>query len=116
MFTLFSTKMPPTFYDVQTVDAHVLNPRHYPDLSAERNFSMLVTVGGYLRLEDASNGPLHEFSETFVLIPNRAKLMGKGAQMGKRDFLIQNQIFRFVVSHDPIQTAGWTSMDVDDMT
>lgn len=115
-FTLFSTRMPPTFYDIQTVDAHVLSNRYYADLSAERNFSMILIVGGYVRLEDATNGPLHEFSETFCLIPNRAKLMGKGAAMSKRDYLIQNQVFRYVVSHDPIQTAGYQTMDVDEMT
>ncbi|KAF2671499.1 NTF2-like protein [Microthyrium microscopicum] len=114
MQKLFVDEMPPTFYEVQAVDAQVLNSRYFPDLGSDRNISIAVTVAGFLRLEHPKTGPLHEFSENFILIPNRAKLMNKGVGQSKRDWLIQNQIFRYVVTHDPIETAGWTTtMEVD---
>jgi NTF2-related export protein 1/2 len=109
-------EMPYTFYEVQSLDCQVLNPQYYSATSgvrmpADKNLSIAVIVSGYLRLEDRKEGPMKEFSETFVLIPNKDKSSGKGSQASKRTWLIQHQVFRYVVSHEA--AAGLASMDLE---
>jgi len=71
-------------------------------------------VSGYLRLENASWGPMHEFNESFILIPNRDKLTHrKGPNSVKPSWLIQSQNFRHVVSHEDTADLEPT-MDLDD--
>jgi NTF2-related export protein 1/2 len=101
----FQTKfqeMPFTFYEVQSLNAHVLNPCLDPNgaktrKEAERNLSLAVHVSGYVRLNERKDGPLRGFSEEFVLMPNKGELGGKGtAKSGEgRQWLIQVQNFRF---------------------
>lgn len=97
--------MPYTFFELQSVNAHVLNPSLAPlDDSAkqkdrEMNISILVQVSGHVRLFERKEGPLRGFSDTLVLVPNKeeAGAKGKGKTGEGRSWLIQNQNFRFVV-------------------
>jgi Nuclear transport factor 2 (NTF2) domain len=106
--------MPALWYEIQTVDAQILNPRFFPDLSNDRNFSLLVMVSGYMRVDDKELGPMHEFSETFVLVPNRERILQRGGGHGKRQWLIQSQIFRYLVSHEDTVGMETTGMEMDD--
>jgi hypothetical protein len=110
----FVARMPWAAYEVQTLDCQALNRRFHPGVRNPANVSLLVATSGYLRLENAKWGPLHEFSETFVLVPNRDRLVQRGAGQRKPPWLIQSQIFRYVVSHNDT-TDLEPSMDVDDM-
>jgi NTF2-related export protein 1/2 len=104
---------PALWFDIQTVDCHVVNPRTFPELSNDKNFSMVVIVSGYMRVDDKEMGPMHEFSETFQLVPNREKMMQRGSGAGKRQWLIQSQIFRYLVSHE--DTVGMEAgMEIDE--
>jgi len=105
---MFEECMPFTHYDVQSFDCHVLNPTALapdklkggsgdPDKDIERRMSIVVLVSGTLRLEEPKTGPLRQFSETFVLVPNPEKAPGKGPKAEKKGWLIQNQNFRYVV-------------------
>ncbi|QDS72503.1 hypothetical protein FKW77_000035 [Venturia effusa] len=98
-------------YDVHAVDAQVLNSVFDgdagPKVKPSKNISILVLVNGHLRLEERKTGPLKEFSESFVLVPNIEKMtLEKGPCMEKKNWLIQAQNFRYVVLHDPIGMAG----------
>jgi NTF2-related export protein 1/2 len=116
---MFADEMPAhLFYDVHAFDSQVLNPRFStdPKIKADKNFSMLVTTSGHLRLEDRKTGPLKDFSETFLLVPNVEKAVtgaGKGAVSRTRDWLIQMQNFRYVVSYRPELIEGQVAMDVE---
>jgi NTF2-related export protein 1/2 len=116
---MFTENMPKhVFFDVHAVDAQVLNPKWDAEIGtkvrAEKNISILVITNGHVRLEDRKTGPLKEFSETFVLVPNIEKMSsGKGAAAEKRNWLVQVQNFRYVVHHDPVTMAGQIDMAVD---
>lgn len=95
---MFENDMPFTHFEVQSLDCHILNPS-IPTASnnpkeVEKSFSILIVVSGLVRLEEPKNGPLKGFTETLVLAPNRDKANKKGP---RRDWLIQNQNFRYVV-------------------
>jgi len=105
----FEKQMPFTFFDVQSLNAHVMNPSMMPLEAAdkgrgrtrelEQNMSLLVQVSGSVRLVERKEGPLRGFSDTLVLVPNKEEVGGKGkAKSGEgRSWLIQSQNFRFVV-------------------
>jgi NTF2-related export protein 1/2 len=101
----YTTQMPFAFFEVQSVNAHVLNPALAPlDNTAkpkeqEANMSILVQVSGYVRLIERKEGPMRAFSDTLVLVPNKeeAGAKGKGKTGEGKSWLIQNQNFRFVV-------------------
>jgi NTF2-related export protein 1/2 len=62
--------------------------------------SLMVTVGGSVRLDEKFTGPMREFSETFVLAPDPEKLpaLGKKVEFIKgwqKEWVIQTQNFRF---------------------
>ncbi|KAI9693926.1 MAG: hypothetical protein M1822_003197 [Bathelium mastoideum] len=97
----FIEEMPFTHYEIQSVDCHVLNPNLKPLQSgrkaeAERNMSLLVTVSGWVRLQEAGKGPTRGFSETFVLLPNEEYSRQKVPKTDKKSWLIQTQNFRYV--------------------
>lgn len=99
---MFENEMPYTHFDVQSLDCHVLNATAIPVPAdkakhAEKAMSLTVMVSGYVRLEEPQKGPMKGFSETFVLVPNPDNLSGKPLKTGKRAWLIQSQIFRYVV-------------------
>ncbi|KAF2090487.1 nuclear transport factor 2 domain-containing protein [Saccharata proteae CBS 121410] len=102
---MFEAEMPYTFYDVQSLDVQVLNPRlglpHGAEDNEEQrkkwkdvdNVSLLVMVSGFMRLEERRDGPTKMFSETFVLVPNPER----GGKKDVRKWLIQTQNLRYVV-------------------
>ena len=103
--TLYQNQMPFTYFEVQSVNAHVLNPSLAPlDASAkpkdqENNMSILVQASGYVRLIERKDGPTRGFSDTLVLVPNKEEVgaKGKGKTGEGRSWVIQSQNFRFVV-------------------
>jgi len=108
-------EMPPLWFEIQTVDCQILNPRTFPDLSSDRNFSMIVIVSGYMRVDDKELGPMHEFTETFHLVPNRDRMLQRGAAKGLRSWLIQSQVFRYLVSHEDTVGMESANMEMDDV-
>ena len=100
----FEKQMPYTFYETQSVNAHVLNPVLVPSESkstkdAEHNMSIAVQVSGYVRLIERKDGPMRGFSDSFVLVPNTQEAGGRGTgkQGSGQQWVIQSQNFRFVV-------------------
>lgn len=100
----FEKQMPWTHFEAQSVNVHVMNPSLTPQegkskRDAERNMSLVVQVSGYVRLQERKEGPMRGFSDSFVLVPNKEEVGGRGT--GKQDhgrrWLIQSQNFRFVV-------------------
>lgn len=101
----FEKQMPWTHFEPQSVNVHVLNPSLAPldgkpsKRELERNVSLTVQVSGYVRLAERKEGPMRGFSDSFVLVPNKEDVGGRGT--GKQDqgrrWLIQSQNFRFVV-------------------
>ncbi|KAF2757058.1 hypothetical protein EJ05DRAFT_487048 [Pseudovirgaria hyperparasitica] len=93
--TFFENEMPFTHYQVHSLNCHILkvapiqppptNPR-----DVERNFSIIITVNGDVRLEEATKGPLRGFAESFVMVPNTNPKVG-------HSWVIQAQNFRYVV-------------------
>ncbi|KAE9981423.1 hypothetical protein EG327_006231 [Venturia inaequalis] len=110
--TMYTQSMPKYVnFEVHAVDAQVLNPQFDteagPKVKPAKNISIIVSVNGQLRLEERLKGPLKEFHESFLLVPNIDKMvLEKGPCMEKKDWLIQVQNFRYVVLHDPITMAG----------
>ncbi|KAK4995125.1 hypothetical protein LTR66_005004, partial [Elasticomyces elasticus] len=101
--SLFTAEsMPYTYFEVQSLNAHVLNPSLEPiddDRASrnkiENNISVLVQVSGYVRLIERKEGPMRGFSDTLVLVPNREGMRGKSG-VGRR-WVVQSQNLRFVV-------------------
>ena len=99
----YEKEMPWTHFEPQSVNVHVMNPSITADAKtkkdAERNMSLVVQVSGYVRIAERKDGPMRGFSDSFVLVPNKEEVGGRGT--GKQDhgrrFLIQSQNFRFVV-------------------
>lgn len=97
--------MPYTFFEVQSLNATVLNPSlvALPDKpkakEIESNMSLLVQVSGYVRLFERKDGPQRGFSDHIILVPNKEEVGAKGKdKTGEgRSWLIQSQNFRFVV-------------------
>ncbi|KAF2015702.1 hypothetical protein BU24DRAFT_422012 [Aaosphaeria arxii CBS 175.79] len=101
--------LPHTWFDVESLDCDVLNPKFIPasevkngsgndDEDLHRRMSITVAVAGAIRMEEQFKGPLREFSETFVLVPNPEKLTTKAVHFDKgwqKEWLIQSQNFRF---------------------
>jgi NTF2-related export protein 1/2 len=105
---LYEDCMPFTHYEVQSFDCHVINPTSLapdklkggsgdPDKDIERRMSIVILVSGTIRLEEPKTGPLRQFSETFVLVPNPEKAPGRGKMAEKKGWIVQNQNFRYVV-------------------
>ncbi|KAK4936378.1 hypothetical protein LTR66_003863 [Elasticomyces elasticus] len=101
--SLFAAEsMPYTYFEVQSLNAHVLNPSLEPidddragKNKIENNISVLVQVSGYVRLIERKEGPMRGFSDTLVLVPNREGTRGKSS-VGRR-WVVQSQNLRFVV-------------------
>ncbi|KAK4500073.1 hypothetical protein PRZ48_008259 [Zasmidium cellare] len=97
-------EMPYTYYEAQSVNAHILNPCIDPNggktqKEAERNLSITIQISGYVRLVERKDGPMRGFSEQIILVPNKEEVGGRGTgKTGQgRQFLIQVQNFRYVV-------------------
>ncbi|CAK4034481.1 nuclear transport factor 2 domain-containing [Lecanosticta acicola] len=94
-------KMPYTYFEVQCLNAQILNPCVDPDATgtrkeAERNVSVVVQASGYVRLVERKEGPMRGFADQMILVPgktgDKGKVLGEG-----RQWVIQSQTFRFVV-------------------
>lgn len=108
-----------TYFDAEDLDCTVLNPKHLPasqlkngsgdeSMDLERRMSITVVVMGSVRLEEQLKGPIREFSESFVLVPNPEKLTGKNVNLDRgwqHEWLIQSQNFRF---------TEWSVNEVED--
>jgi NTF2-related export protein 1/2 len=101
---MYEDVMPFTSFDVQSIDCHVLNPSsrtgEIPETAKqmEATASLIVHVSGAVRLEEPQKGPLKQFSETLVLVPNPEKhTASTSSTSNQRNWLIQNQNFRYVV-------------------
>jgi len=104
--SLYTNQMPFAYFEVQSLNATVLNPTLTPidtekarPKEVENNMSVLVQVGGYVRLMERKEGPMRGFCDTLVLVPNKEEVGGKGKdKTGEgRSWVIQTQNFRFVV-------------------
>ena len=104
--SLYANQMPFAYFEVQSLNATVLNPTLTPidvekarPKEVENNMSVLVQVGGYVRLMERKEGPMRGFCDTLVLVPNKEEVGGKGKdKTGEgRSWVIQTQNFRFVV-------------------
>ncbi|KAF2842645.1 NTF2-like protein [Patellaria atrata CBS 101060] len=97
---MFEKEMPFMHYEVQALDCHVMNPGDsaVDDTSkaAEKKISIIVAINGFVRLAEAREGPTKGFSESIVLAPNPEKAL-KGPKAATRAWLIQSQVFRYVV-------------------
>lgn len=108
-FQTFFEGLTHTYFDAEDLDCGVLNPKYLPaselkngsgddSKDLERRMSITVVVVGSIRLEEQLKGPIREFSESFVLVPNPEKLTGNKINFDKgwnHEWLIQNQNFRF---------------------
>jgi len=104
---IFVNQMPPTHYEVQSLDCQVINQK-YPTVTATgvkrtaeksaKDISILVTVSGYAKFGVSKNASQRVFSETFVLVPAPTNSLGGVAKgKGGKGWLIQSQNFRLVV-------------------
>ncbi|KAF4969988.1 hypothetical protein FSARC_2891 [Fusarium sarcochroum] len=91
-------------YEIESFDAHVLNPSFtmgapenvYDNARRERNgerMSVLVTVMGRVQYGKGKDAPQKMFNETFVLVPNWES-MTKNPPKGVKKWLVMSQNFR----------------------
>ncbi|EME39280.1 hypothetical protein DOTSEDRAFT_75119 [Dothistroma septosporum NZE10] len=91
-------KMPYFFLEVQSLNAHILNPcvsreGKKSHKEAERNVTISLQVSGYVRLFERKDGPMRGFADHIILTANKdTSKAGEG-----RQWVIQTQNFRFVV-------------------
>ena len=100
---LFVKEMPPTKYDIQCFDSHVINPNYTvggaskTDGSNGRNMSVLVVVSGTVRLGTGKDNEKRGFSDSFVLVPNPEMSTAKARRKPLREWLVQSKTSRLVV-------------------
>lgn len=100
---LFQTQMPQAHYEVQSYDAHVLNPNYVlagagrNDLPPGKAMSIVLTVSGYVRYGESRDAAMRGFSETIILVPSGEGPSGRTRSSKKKEWLIQSQNFRLVV-------------------
>lgn len=92
------------FYEVESLDAHVINPLFqlgapetvHDNSKVERNggrMSVAVTIMGRVRFGKGKEAPQKMFNETFVLVPNWDAL-ARNPPRGLKRWLIMSQNFR----------------------
>ncbi|KAL9025007.1 MAG: hypothetical protein Q9196_006090 [Gyalolechia fulgens] len=103
MQTLFEQQIPPSHYQVQCYDCHVVNPNYIAEgtqgwpAKSGKNMTILVAVSGYVKYGDLKEAKPRGFSESFVLVPNPAVAASKQRLKNIKEWLIQTQNFRIVV-------------------
>lgn len=103
MQTMFQQQMPPSHYEVQCYDCHVINPNYIAEgaqswpAESGKNMTILVAVSGYVKYGDLKEAKPRGFSESFVLVPNPVAAAGKQRMKNIKEWLIQTQNFRIVV-------------------
>lgn len=91
-------------YDVESLDAHVMNPSFrfgmpenvHDAAKAERNgsrMSIVVTAVGRVQFGKGKDAPQKMFNETFVLVPNW-DAMARNPPRGAKKWLVLSQNFR----------------------
>ncbi|QUC22447.1 uncharacterized protein UV8b_06688 [Ustilaginoidea virens] len=91
-------------YDIESLDAHVINPSSqygapesvHDNSKVEKNggrMSIVVTTMGRVQFGKGREAPQKMFNETFVLVPNW-DAMARNPPRGLRRWLIQSQNFR----------------------
>ncbi|CAM1507913.1 Fc.00g047610.m01.CDS01 [Cosmosporella sp. VM-42] len=92
------------FYEIESFDAHVMNPSFQygaPENLQDNNrieksggrMSIVVTTMGRVQFGKGREAPQKMFNETFVLVPNWES-MGKNPPKGIKRWLIMSQNFR----------------------
>ncbi|KAF4336630.1 nuclear transport factor 2 eukaryote [Fusarium beomiforme] len=93
-----------TRYEIESFDAHVLNPSFamgapeniFDNAKKEKNgdkMSILVTVMGRVQYGKGREAPQKMFNETFVLVPNWESMV-KNPPKGIKKWLVMSQNFR----------------------
>lgn len=101
---LLDAQGPGVRYDVESLDAQVINPssaygapdKVYDEAKVERNggrMSIVVTAVGTVRFGRDRDAPKSMFNETFVLVPNLDS-MAKNPPRDARRWLVMSQNFR----------------------
>ena len=99
----FLEEMPPMNFDIQSVDAHCLNPNYFPEgtecghATSKKRMTILFTVSGCVKLGNSQTAATKEFSESFVLVQNHDDTGLQKGENENKDWLIQAQTFRIVV-------------------
>lgn len=94
----FKNDMPPTHFETDSVDCHILNPEYNPTNQAAGKpasvyMTLLVMVSGTVRFSNDRKAPTEVFSDTLVLIPNDP---GSKRSGDSKDWVVQSQTFRLV--------------------
>ncbi|KAI4097481.1 MAG: hypothetical protein LQ344_000213 [Seirophora lacunosa] len=103
MQTMFEQQMPPSHYEVQCYDCHVVNPNYVAEgtqgwpAKTGKNMTILVAVSGYVKYGNIKEAKPRGFSESFLLVPNPAAANTKQRSKNIKEWLIQTQTFRVVV-------------------
>ncbi|KAF2790731.1 hypothetical protein K505DRAFT_340184 [Melanomma pulvis-pyrius CBS 109.77] len=108
-----------THFEIEGLDCSILNRKFLPAAELkggsnddakdfDRRMSIAVVATGSVRLEEPLTGPMREFAETFVLVPNTQKQVPRNPMFEKgwqQEWLIQTQNFRF---------TEWGASEVND--
>lgn len=101
---LLDAQGPGVRYEIESLDAHVINPssaygapdKIHEEAKVERNggrMSIAVTTMGRVQFGKGRDAPQKMFNETFVLVPNWDS-MARNPPRGIRRWLIMSQNFR----------------------
>ncbi|KAL8826538.1 MAG: hypothetical protein Q9191_003742 [Dirinaria sp. TL-2023a] len=103
MQKFFQEEMPEMQFDIQAFDSQCLNPNYIPQgttggqAAYEKNMTILITVSGSVKLGKSRTAATKEFSESFVLVPNRDETGPRTRGKQVKEWVIQAQTFRVVV-------------------
>ena len=98
----FLEDMPKMDFDIQSADAHCLNPNYIPpgtpsgQAKSEKRMTILFTVSGYVKLGNSQKAATKGFSESFVLVQNHDNTGPRERGNEYKEWLIQAQTFRIV--------------------
>lgn len=103
-YTLLETQGQNVRYEIESLDAHVMNPSFqygapeniYNNDKVEKSggrMSIVVTTMGKVQFGKGRDSPQKMFNETFVLVPNW-DAMSKNPSKGAKRWLIMSQNFR----------------------
>ncbi|KAI5461638.1 nuclear transport factor 2 domain-containing protein [Mariannaea sp. PMI_226] len=101
---LLQAQGPGVHYEIESFDAHVMNPSFqlgapenvYDGAKVEKNggrMSIAVTIMGRVKYGKDREAPQKMFNETFVLVPNWESMV-RNAPRGLKRWLIMSQNFR----------------------
>ncbi|EQL02332.1 hypothetical protein G6O67_006823 [Ophiocordyceps sinensis] len=102
--SLLEAQGPGVCYEIESLDAHVINPstaygapeKIHEEAKMEKNgsrMSLVVTTMGKVQFGKGRDAPQNMFNETFVLVPNWDS-MAKNPPRGIKRWLIMSQNYR----------------------